>query len=258
MVVGLLAVLTLVLILTPVGTLVHGAAGRLLAPLQRRIAASPADASAPAGATAAAAATDIAAREEIARLHAENVMLRDRLADYAAIRGEGGMALVQTLAVRGKIISRSGRAGRRYFELDAGAAQGVVRGLAVVSGYSLIGVVSGVQDGRCLVEEICDGESRIPAAIITDQGQIADGVCAGTGRAGACTLTDLPDQDHLGLAPGQDVVSAGDGRIPRGLILGTITTAVPPGGTLDHWAVTVTPMRTSANLESAIILAPIQ
>jgi rod shape-determining protein MreC len=247
---GILGALTLVLILTPAGTFVRDLAGRVLTPLQRRLAAAPT-------APAPAPDTDPALREDLARLRAENILLRDRLADYQAIRGEGGLPLVQRLAVRGRIIARSARAGRRYLELDAGSADGVTRGLAVVSGYSLIGVVAGVQDSRCLVQEVCDGESRIPAAVVDDQRQFADGVLAGTGRAGGMILTDLPDQDRLGLTPGQHVITGGgDGHLPRGLILGTIATAVPPGGTLDHWQVTVTPLRTSGNLESLIILAP--
>jgi cell shape-determining protein MreC len=258
MVAGALALVTLVLVLTPVGAWVRARAGNLLLPLERRLASSGTGAGA-GSATASAPAGDEAAgdlRAEIAHLQAENQLLRDRLSDYQAIRGEGGMPLVQSLAVRARIVARSARAGRRYLELDAGAADGVARGQAAVSGYNLIGVVAGVQDSRCLVQEVCDGESRIGAVVLGERQQVADGVCAGGGRAGALALQDLPDLDHLGLAVGQAVLTAGGEGLPRGLVLGAIATAVPPGGGLDHWQVTVAPLRTSANLESLIILAP--
>lgn len=202
----------------------------------------------------AEAAADMARQEQVLRLGAENAILRTRLADYEAIRGEGRVDLQQALVVRARIIGRTVRAGRRFVELDAGALDGVAKGLPVCQGWSLVGVVVGVEDGRCLVQQVTDNASRIPAAILDGKELLAEGVLTGTGRRGRLDLAFVEDRPGLAVVPGAAVVTVGaDQRIPSGLVLGRVVTA-ERSTSADHWRIAVEPLRTADAAESLLIL----
>jgi cell shape-determining protein MreC len=201
-------------------------------------------------------AGDIATRERMIRLNAENVLLRRRLGEYAEIVGEGRVAPDQVVVARGQIVARTVRQGRRYCELDVGAVDGVEVDMAAVLGWSLVGMVKGRSPGRCLVREITDGESRIPAALYSDKELLAEGVLRGTGDADAALLEFVEDRPGLEVGPGQRVVTAGlDGGAPAGLVLGVVT-AAERGGAADHWRITVAPLRSAATSDSLLVLRP--
>lgn len=245
---GLLAVLgviTLLIAATNLRSWAWGHLSHLVRPVQEGLA--------PQGGPAAAA--ELAAlREEVIRLNAENVILRTRLSEYLSIRGEGGVPPAEVVVVRGRIIARTQRQGRRFCELDVGAIDGVSKGLPACSGWSLLGVVVGVQEGRCLVQEVSDAQSRIPAAIVDAHQKVAEGVLAGGGSAHALRMDYVEVQEGVEIGPGMQVVTAGgDGRLPAGLVLGTVTTAVR-GGVGEHWQIGVEPVRTTDNLESLVLI----
>ena len=213
---------------------------------------------APAGRTAADE-PEAVLREQVVRLGAENAVLRGRLADYAAIEGEGRATPERVVVARGRIIGRTRRASRRYIELDVGRVDGVVKGMAVVMGWTLVGQVSGTDDGRCLVQEVTDGESRVAAAVI-DAGDAAkapvrlcEGVLAGRGRRDVLGLEFVETAPELDLRPGLGVVTAGaDGRFPAGLVLGAIRSASHAGG--EAWQVEIAPPRDPELAESLLVL----
>jgi hypothetical protein len=200
----------------------------------------------------------VALREQVVHLGAENVLLRTRLADYAAIKGEGGIDPRQAVLARARIVGRTVRAGRRFIELDAGALDGVLKGLPACVGWSLAGVVAGLQDGRCLVQQITDSESRIPAAILTGTTVLAEGVVAGTGRRGELDMLYVEDRPGLTIVPGLPVVTVGtDERIPSGLVLGAVSSA-ERSTTADHWRVRIAPLRSAETAESLLVLGPLR
>ncbi|MBA3709085.1 MAG: rod shape-determining protein MreC [Planctomycetes bacterium] len=242
-VIGIIVGVTGLLVVAGAGGMVWSRLGNAIEPLQRGLAPIPKEAD---GVTSL--------REQVIRLNAENVVLRTRLSEYLAIKGEGGIPPEQAVVVRARVIARTHRAGRRYCEVDAGAVDGVVKGMPVCSGWSLVGVVAGVQDGRCLVQEVTDSESRIPAAIVDDQQKLAEGVLVGSGRAGQVSLDFVEHREGLTISEGMRVVSAGaDGRLPAGLVLGTITSAkLAPGA--DHWQISLTPLRDTGNVESLLLM----
>lgn len=217
----------------------------LLEPLQRQLAA---------GGGATGDERVRAMEEQLIHLNAENVLLRTRLQEYLAIRGEGGVPPEQTVVVRTRIISRTLREGRRYCEIDTGAVDGVLKGMAVCSGWSLVGMIADVQEGRALVQQLNDSESRIPAALIDGAQVLAEGVLAGTGKRGRLLLDFVEDREGLNIVPGQRVVSAGsDGRLPHGLVLGTVLSATR-SSTADHWRIDVVPLRDADAAESLLVL----
>jgi cell shape-determining protein MreC len=196
----------------------------------------------------------LALREQVLHLNAENTLLRARLADYTAIRGEGGLNPAQAVVARARIVGRTIRAGRRFLELDAGALDGVAKGMPVCCGWSLVGIVTGLQAGRCLVQQVTDSESRVPAAILNGGAVLAEGVFTGTGKRGLAEMTLVEDRPGLAITAGMLVVTVGtDERIPSGLVLGTVSEA-NRSTTADQWQVTVTPQRTGDASESVLVL----
>ena len=196
----------------------------------------------------------IQANERLIRLNAENVILRRRLAEYQEVAGEGRVPPAQTVVARGQIVARTLRQGRRYCELDIGAVDGVEVDMAATLGWSLVGMVVGRGPGRCLVREITDSESRIPAALYDDKELLAEGVLRGTGAAGEAVLEFVEDRPGLQIEPGQRVVTVGfDRGAPAGLALGSVVSAMRSGPS-DHWLITVKPLRSAATSDSLLIL----
>ena len=192
--------------------------------------------------------------EQLVRVSAENALLRTRLQDYLVIRGEGGIPPEQAVVVRARIIARTVRQGRRYCELDAGAVDGVTVGMAACLGWSLVGAVVGVQEGRSLVQLVSDSESRIPATLLDGETVLAEGVLTGSGKRGLLLLDYIEEREGLQVVVGQRIITAGsDGRFPPGLVLGTVTAATR-SPTAGHWHVEVAPLREADTADSLLIL----
>ncbi len=193
-------------------------------------------------------------QDQLAKLTAENALLRARLAQYASITGEGGFPPERVVVARGRIVGRTARTGRRYIELDAGTADGVVRDLPVADGWNLVGLTAGVREGRSLVQDLADSESRVPASIVDASGVIAEGVLTGAGEAGFARLDFIEPREGLRINVGANVVSAGsDGRLPPGLAIGRIETAVRGTGS-EHWKLRVRLSGDASAAESLLVL----
>jgi rod shape-determining protein MreC len=181
--------------------------------------------------------------ERSARLNAENIELRRRLREYESIRGEGGIFPEQAVVARVRVIGRSERRGRRYVEVDVGALDGVRRGQAVISGWSLLGEVVGEQRRRSLVRLITSEDSRVAAALYDPRGQlVAEGILRGDPSGQGCRLLYIEDHPDLVVEAGMEVLTSGTGgRFRAGLLLGLVTDVERPSDS-DHWTVWVEPV----------------
>lgn len=222
-------------------------------------------------ATATASADDddllIDVRERLAATNARAVMLAERVREYEEIAerlaGDDDRAVAQRLAdrilTRARIIARSDRPSRRFFEIDAGAVDGVRRGLAVISGWSLVGVVVGERSGSAVVRQVGDRDSRVPASLIVidDQGQAIGeilGVCAGIGERDRFELLYVEDRPGLEIAAGWEVVTApGHAQVPAGLVLGVVEEARRQEHD-DHWFILLRPLRHPDRVRTVLIL----
>ena len=220
-----------------------GRPGWLLTPWQRAVA--------PSGEQHSALRT---LQDQVARLSAENALLHARLKQYASITGEGGFPPERVVVARGRIVARTTRTGRRFLELDAGTADGVVRDLPVADGWNLVGLTAGMREGRCLMQDLTDCESRIPASIVDGTGVVVEGVLAGTGEPGFARLDFIEPREGLRIDVGMAVVSAGsDGRLPPGLGIGHIESAGRGTGA-EHWKLRVRLSGDASASESLLVL----
>ncbi len=194
--------------------------------------------------------------EALANAQAELAMLRGRLTEYESIRGEGGIDPRDALLGRPHVIARSTRQGRRYVEIDFGSLDGVEPGMAAIVGWSLVGVVDGVNEGRSSIRQVTDAESRVPAVLMADDRVVAEGVLAGNGTRGLLSLDFVEDRQGLLIEPGQRVVTAAQPpTIPRGLVLGVVTAASRSPAT-DHWRIEVVPLHVAEACETLALLRP--
>lgn len=194
------------------------------------------------------------AHEELARSQAEVTLLQSRLAEYESIVNEGRVFPPAVVLARGRVLARERRSGRRFVHLDVGFSDGLNDGLAVVSGWSLAGRVAGIQRGRCLVQLVTDGESRIPALLFDGEVQVAEGLVVGTGMRGRLRMDYVEDRPGLTISPGMTVISGGmDWQVPMGLAIGVVHEARREAHS-DHWHIDVRPFRPIDILPSYQIL----
>lgn len=172
-------------------------------------------------------------RDVAQRLDVENRSLRT-LVNYAP--PPGGKQIT------GRVLADGGGAYVRNLLIAVGASQGVVRGLAAVSGEGFIGRVTDVGDRTTRVLLITDLNSKIPVSVGV-RGERA--VLAGDNSA-LPRLLYLVQENTV--APGDIVVTSGHGGLlPSGLPIGAVETVSERG-------VTVRPLADWQRLEHVRLL----
>ena len=164
-------------------------------------------------------------REENARLKKwqnQAVMLDSKVKRYQLLlHAVPDPALSSVMA---QVIGRANRPFLQTMILDAGKAQGVKPGQAVIDARGMIGRIFLAGDHTAWVIQLTDLNSRIPVTVVPGNVQA---IMAGD-NTGAPVL-DLLSQ-NVRLKPGDQVVSSGDGGLlPPGLAIGTVV-ATSGGG----------------------------
>jgi len=169
---------------------------------------------------------------ELARLRAENERLRaenDRLirweglarrleAENKAFRSMLNFVPEQPFRyISARVIADSSGAFVRSMLIEAGAASGIAKGQAAISGQGLVGRVAEVGERTARLLLATDLNSRIPVRLESGRDR---GVLAGDN-------TDMPKLIFLPptarVIPGDRIVTSGDGGVfPAGLAVGTV------------------------------------
>ncbi len=161
---------------------------------------------------------NIRLKEEVARLRQwQNtaVVLDDRVRRYQLLLHAVPDPTLSSVMAR--VIGRSNRLFLQTMILNAGRAQGVKPGQAVIDARGMIGRIYLVGDHTSWVILLTDLNSRIPVTI--EPGNV-QAIMAGD-NTGVPTLD--PMSQNSVLKPGLQVVSSGDGGLlPPGLAIGTI------------------------------------
>jgi len=135
--------------------------------------------------------------------------------------------------------------------LDRGSVQGVEVGSGVISGKSVVGIVSAVRGSACVVRLVTHPLCRVAAYTPrTAESRHVTG-----------TLTDtlrMLDVHEKPLQPGDAVLTSGEMSVfPRGLLIGKIIKAEKASGSLVY-DLDVRPAAALSTLHDVVIIAPQQ
>lgn len=155
-------------------------------------------------------------REETARLKDANNRLRAMLQEISAFQGVPG-EIPEGRQLPATVILRGDSDGlRQGITIQAGWEDGVRVGDPVLHGRSLVGEVQEVGRRRSSVRLVTDSKSRFTAFGVGFQEEV---VIEGRGedRMGIRLISALVDPGK-----GEEILTAEEGKIPRGLVLGRI------------------------------------
>ncbi|MEZ5893397.1 MAG: rod shape-determining protein MreC [Parvularculaceae bacterium] len=162
-----------------------------------------------------------ALREENAELRQwmnEALALREVVASYDKLQGYQAPPEAQPISAF--VIGESNDAFARSMIVNAGRANNVEVGQAVVDEDGLVGRIVEAGSGAARVLLLTDIQSRIPVYV---EGADLEGILTGTTRRRP-VISYTEDVDDVVIAPGQRVLTSGaGGALPRGLPVGVVT-----------------------------------
>lgn len=162
-----------------------------------------------------------ALREENAELRQwmnEALELRETIAVYEKLKGYAAPPEAQPISAF--VIGESNDAFARSMIVNAGRANNVEVGQAVVDGNGLVGRIVDAGGGASRVLLLTDIQSRIPVYI---EGADVEGILIGNTRAQP-VISFTASASDFETEPGQRVMTSGaGGALPRGLPVGVVT-----------------------------------
>lgn len=175
-----------------------------------------------------------ALREENAELRQwmnEALELRETVATYEALKGY--MAPPDAQPISAFVIGEANDAFARSMIVNAGRANNVEVGQAVVDDSGLVGRVVEAGGGASRVLLLTDIQSRIPVYI---EGADVEGILVGNTRSNP-VISFTANADDIEAEPGQRVLTSGaGGALPRGLPVGVVKGESRNGITIDLYA----------------------
>lgn len=146
----------------------------------------------------------LASLKEVAR---ENEILRSQLNFNARLNLE---------LIPARVVSVQPDNTRQFITIDRGSSSGLKKGQAVVSSGVLVGTVDEVNDYSSKVFLVNDPDFRIRA--VAQDGR-AQGIVRG--QIGRGYVFEKVAQSET-MSPAEQVVTAGSGQVPQGILVGTI------------------------------------
>ena len=192
-------------------------------------------------------------QEEIGRLKLEQVRLRDD-ADQAhrlqALLEFKQHYVGQTLAAQ--VIGSSGSEQSHVIYIDKGSASGIKPDMPVITPDGIVGKTKDVTRFNAQVLMINDRESGA-GVILTDSR--LQGVLRGVGQ-GELQVSDIMSDEKV--EPGEQIVTSGGDRIyPKGLPVGTVSSAVPDAENDPFLKIIVKPAANLSRLEEVLVVTQI-
>lgn len=188
-------------------------------------------------------------KAENERLKAENAQLKE--SSLAADRLERLLELQNTYRLEStgaRVVSGAVDSLTSTITIDKGSAQGLAVGMPVTDSYGVIGQISSVGPATSQVRLITDERSGVSAMV---QSSRAQGQLVGQGTDMLRLTLVRTDQ---AVEVGDLVVTSGLGGVyPKGLLLGTVTSAERPSGAL-YYEILVQPAALTSNLEEVLVI----
>ncbi len=166
-------------------------------------------------------------------LVAENLMLRRRIGDLAAVPQTGFTSINDTLSgirynyLNARVINNSVNKQKNFITLDKGTRNGVTMGMGVASSTGVVGVVVGVSRNYSVAMSLLNTGFKVSASIKRND---YFGSLAWDGRNHRyAQLSEIPH--HVAVTEGDTIVTSGYSAIyPQGLMIGTLTGDQKRGG----------------------------
>ncbi|MCX6805340.1 MAG: rod shape-determining protein MreC [Patescibacteria group bacterium] len=149
--------------------------------------------------------------------------------------------------VPARVVSLDPDNSRRFITIDRGSSSGIKTGQAVVSSGVLIGTVDEINDYSSKIFLVSDPEFRIRAV---GQDGRAQGIIRG--QIGQGYIFEKIAQGET-ISQGEQVVTAGSGQVPQGVLLGTVETVNRSDNSIFQSA-NVKPLIDLNNLELVFII----
>jgi rod shape-determining protein MreC len=187
-------------------------------------------------------------RDEVGRLRIENNFLHNELntADRAKAL-EVFRARRQSKMLAANVIGAAGGMNSNVVYVNRGSAEGVMRGMAVVTPDGIVGKVMSAYPTAAEVVLITDPDF---AAGVISQKSLSRGVLRGQGKSKNCKVDNVPFEEKV--EAGEWFYTSGDDRVfPRGFPVG-IAKVVRPGS--PYKDIEVEPSGTAHGLEDVLIL----
>ncbi|TZF82068.1 rod shape-determining protein MreC [Pedobacter sp. BS3] len=164
----------------------------------------------------------------------ENARLRNQLKSSFYNDSIAGNSVKDTLYkqqytyIVARVVNNSIHQKNNYITINRGKRQGVQKGMGVICGTGVVGIVLNVSDNFASVRTILHSETKISASI------------AGTGAFGSlvwgdnnydpqkAVLEDIPN--HITVKPGAQIVTSGYSLFPAGLPIGKVIKTGVIGG----------------------------
>lgn len=183
------------------------------------------------------------------KLLAENAQLKEsaqaasRLEDLLELQDNYNLKSTGARVISGSVDSLSST-----ITIDKGSLQGIAVGMPVTDSMGVIGQVSAVGPTSSQVRLITDDRSSVSAMV---QQSRAQGQAQGQGTDMLQLNLVRADQS---VSVGDLVVTSGlDGVFPKGLLIGTVTSADKPSGAL-YYSILVKPAASVSNLEEVLVI----
>jgi rod shape-determining protein MreC len=188
-------------------------------------------------------------RAEVERLRVEALDVRETVEENRRLRRL--LALQERLplaALAGEVIGRESAGWVRSLTVNRGLGQ-IVTQTPVIVPEGLVGRVVRVRPGASVVQLLSDPASSVGALV---QRTRTPGLVEGD--AGGAVRLKFMARDGAGLAPGDLVITSGQGQVfPKGLPIGRVTRVEDRGSALFHYAV-LDPAVDLARVEEVLLL----
>ncbi len=187
-------------------------------------------------------------REEVGRLRIENNFLHNELNTAERAKAlEMFKARRQSKMLAANVIGASGGMNTNVVYVNRGSAEGVMRGMAVVTPDGIVGKVMAAYPTASEVLLITDPDFF---AGVVSQKSLARGILQGQGKSTLCKVDKVPFEEKVEV--GEWFYTSGEDRIfPRGFPVG-VTKVARPGSPFKQ--IEVEPSAMAHGLEDVLIL----
>jgi len=134
---------------------------------------------------------------------------------------------VQYSYIVARVVNNSINQKNNYLTINRGSAQGIAKGMGVISSHGIVGIVLNVSPHFAVIQSLLHADTRISASLATSNafGSLVWGAENFDYRK--ALLKDIPN--HVEVKTGEEVVTSGYSLFPPGITIGRVIKASKSG-----------------------------